>query len=174
MKKRISTIFMSMLIVSVTTLSGCTEGETFADEAVYPESVQDGTVSVEYYNQLQKYHSLNIEYLKVATQMLNIGLEHKSLSKDDEEYKRMFRETLQNYDEMLLGVNISPKTDADREIEEALNIVISNQLEHNSLLLKNLEERDVEILAKIANKANSWIKHTEELKEIEKRYQLFD
>jgi len=91
--------------------------------AKLPENVENGTVSEEIYNESMRFVSEFTEYQNDMFGYLDKINEDSSL-KEDEFFLDDFRESIDSYEVFLKGFHLSPKTEADIELNNNLSDTI--------------------------------------------------
>jgi hypothetical protein len=149
MKKIWSSLLLIILLSSITLLGACGSGGAKANQAdlsTYPESVQDGTVSVEYYEQLTNYIRKSNEYTQTTTDILAMGTKYGMQVTGNNEYQETFKEVLHSHYELIQNLKVKPSTKADKEIDNILSPIVNNQLKINLILLEHIETSNIELI----------------------------
>lgn len=142
MKKRHKNIFVTLLLSTVLMLGACSDNSTLA-MSDSPERVQDGTVSLEYYIQLDKFYNESANYLEKINPLL-------LLEADDNEviYQKKFSEELEGlldeYNDVLSSFTTKPKTRADKEIDLQFQKVVRFQMDFNNFHIEYLKTKDID------------------------------
>lgn len=143
-------LLVTLLSLSLLT-SACGNGvASGTDLSSYPESVQDGIVSVEYYNYAKNFHINVLTPVNSMIDMINLQGENTEVALD-KEYRTHFSSALNILDNTLSEFDDTPKlkTEADKEIDFQLQKIIHFQQELNELQREYLLTRNEELEMKL-------------------------
>lgn len=116
------------LVLTVLTMSACDEYDINASEDLssYPESVQDGTVSAEYYERIVKFYERSDQHKNNLNDILLLLKDRAEIIKE-ENFNKVYTGSLKSYgyflDECLEAI---PITSADKEIDEVFRSMINS------------------------------------------------
>lgn len=153
------------LLLLLLILGACNDGKGSAEEndlSGYPETVQNGDVSVEFYEEYKDFITKNEEYSKVANTLLTEEVKFVALMKE--------------YNDYLKELEFYTSTEADDEIHNHLKKVIEGQKLINANLLLLTSSNDsisIETFSESVNEAvQSNSKNKNILKQVTDKYGL--
>lgn len=151
---------MFTLILSLALLLGaCGSGvASNVDLSSYPETVQDGTVSVEYYKQVNNFYSESITYLDEIT----------SIENSDENLS----ELLSEYNKALSSYTTKPKTKADEEVDFQLRKVIRFQTDLNNFRIEQIKTNNDDLKWDISTTAKMLGNMVKDLEDVADKYDI--
>lgn len=118
-KKNILHLFLLALSICSLLFLGACNGISAEDMENYPESVQDGTVSVEYYKQINSFYEENYtisqSMMKILETQISLVELRGEMSTIGNEYDVM--KTIEEMVERLGKYSTKPKTEADKAID---------------------------------------------------------
>lgn len=129
-----------IFIVLAIGLVGCNKSEANVDLSSYPEIVQNGEVSVEFYDDLLNY--LNVDDQK--REELSQRLSQIGTIDTEEIYKN-----ISTYNDYLEGLVPDPETEVDIEINELMMANIEHQKTVNDFIELFLNSEDHELINEI-------------------------
>lgn len=133
------------IIVTVIILSGCNlNSESNIDLSGYPESVQNGTVSVEFYDEMLKFISLFDNIYDGFEAIYESELEYPNIN-----HENSFLDAVQSLQKesssILSDLNLNSKTGADKEWNKRVDALVAIQkLYGDATLQKAIEEHSFE------------------------------
>lgn len=121
-QKRNLLSFISIIFLALTTLtmSACNESSVNASGGLsgYPESVQYGIVSVEYYESLQEFYEHSDGHRNRLNSIFQLLIERMEII-EEENFSMTYDGVLKGYGYFLdRSLEASPETDVDKEIDE--------------------------------------------------------
>lgn len=137
-------ILTSLLLMSALMLGACGEENINAEEIDlrgYPEAVQNGDISVEYYKEILRFYDEYIGYLETLNELLETPKEFPHAIQDDK-YVKLAEDTVNSYNNSLLSFTTKPKTNTEESINEHLENVIELQLSFNESLMEQIENKN--------------------------------
>ena len=172
MKRQRNTLITLMMLITLV-LGACGKTTVSANLDDYPIAVQDGIVSVEYFEQLSKIYKESIPQIEAVREILEVQQKNNKIIYD-EDYSSGFISLLEKFDELLSSYVTPPATEADEEIHFQLNKVIVFQSKLNKLELDYLDKQEavsnMEILV-----ATSMMKNmVEDLDDVVNKYELIE
>lgn len=169
--KSVKNIFIVLLLSLIAMLGACSEEEGLITEDLsdYPSSVQDGTVSKEYYEQVVSFAKFDNVYFELRKKMLgDIVSDPSLLNKSD--IMATFDSGLSDYDEFLNDLELNPTTDADKEMNEIVLDIKLKQLTANKLISSFLKSKDMQLFLGASKEINLTTEQTEKLNSLMKEY----
>lgn len=140
-KSVLHSFFLMLAIFSLLLITAC-DDISAEDMENYPESVQDGTVSVKYYKQIEAFYEEDMPMVESIMSIVSSQIDMNGATLGGEDDIEL-REIIQSFNKRLDKYSSpSLSTKADEEIEFQFEKVIYMQEEINSFELDFLESRD--------------------------------
>lgn len=129
---------LSMISIVILVLGACSESKANVDLSSYPESVQNGEISVEFYDDVKVF----IEDYYVVNYGMNQIYETENEHPDvilSTQYIDAISTMDKSFKENIENVKLKPKTDRDREINQLIKNTVALQKDYNKALWKKAE-----------------------------------
>lgn len=139
----------------------------------YPVGVQDGSVSVEFYDSLKNYSTSDNQYQDQIVEMLN-SINENPKQKYSSEFVQKFSEDVSKYNDFLIESNFIGTTDAEKEFSLILANITENQLAINTSLEKYTTSKNILHFIPMTVRFTSAETKSEEFVKAMKKYNIYE
>ncbi|MCM3709181.1 hypothetical protein [Sporosarcina luteola] len=172
--RKLKSITLITLLAVTSLISACGVEKTNAeskDISNYPEGVQNGTVSIEYYDELISFLELEAQHQLMLEGMMDILDENPKLIYSTEKVDEI-RKSISSYNDFLINFNPVGTTEAEKEFSALIMDITERQLALNSSLDKYIESRNVFHLLPAVFRSDSDVAKRKELQELAKKHKI--